>query len=133
MLSVPFLRSERIAEPKFRLLTSGMVLALFFYFALITHLRADLYGDDFRRTQIEADYRSESVRSQYEAGALRVNMYNQHRAQILAGFADKYFKRVNELDPTYKLGLVGMLQLDCLYDKSARVEVFEELKGRLER
>jgi len=126
------LTSKRMAEPKFRLLISGGILALFFYFALITHLRADLYGDDFRRTQIEADYRSESVRSQYEAGALRVNMYNQHRAQILAGFADKYFKRVNELDPTYKLGLVGMLQLDCLYDRSARAEVFEELKRRLE-
>ena len=125
------LMSERMAEPKYRLLISGGVFALFLYFALITHLRADLYGDDFRRTQIEADYRSESVRSQYEAGALRVNMYNQHRALILAGFADKYFKRVNELDPTYKLGLVGMLQLDCLYDKSARVEIFEELKRRL--
>jgi protein O-mannosyl-transferase len=125
------LMSQRMAEPKFRLLTSVGVLALFFYFALITHLRADLYGDDFRRTQIEADYRSESVRSQYEAGALRVNMYNQHRAPVVAGFADKYFKRVNVLDPTYKLGLIGMLQLDCLYDKSARVEVFEELKSRL--
>ena len=125
------LLSKRMAGPKYKVLTSSGVLALFLYFALITHLRADLYGDDFRRTQIEADYRSESVRSQYEAGALRVNMYNQHRAQILAGFADKYFKRVNELDPTYKLGLVGMLQLDCLYDKSARVEIFDELKSRL--
>jgi hypothetical protein len=123
--------SKRLAGPKYRILTSVGVLALFVYFALITHLRADLYADDFRRTQIEADYRSESVRSQYEAGALRVNMYNQHRAQILAGFADKYFRRVNVLDPTYKLGLIGMLQLDCMYDKSARVEIFDELKSRL--
>lgn len=59
-------------------------------------------------------------------------MYNQHRSLILAGFADKYLKRVNELDPNYKLGLIGMLQLDCLYDKSARVEIYEELKRRLE-
>lgn len=125
------LMSQSMAKPKYRLLISGGILSLFFYFALITHLRADLYGDDFRRTQMEADYRSESVRSQYEAGALRVNMYNQYRAPILAGFAEKYFKRVNELDPTYKLGLVGMLQLDCLYDKSARAEIFEELKRRL--
>ena len=98
------LLSKRMAEPKYKLLTSGGILALFFYFALITHLRADMYGDDFRRTQIEAEYRSESVRSQYEAGALRVNMYNQHRAQILAGFADKYFKRVNLLDPDLQIG-----------------------------
>ena len=39
---------------------------------------------------------------------------------------------MNELDPNYKLGLIGMLQLDCLYDKSARVEIYEELKRRLE-
>ena len=101
---MPLLCRKDWQSQNIRLLTSGGVLALFLYFALITHLRADLYGDDFRRTQIEADYRSESVRSQYEAGALRVNMYNQHRAPILAGFADKYFKRVNELDPDIQIG-----------------------------
>lgn len=125
------LLSKRLAGPKCKILTLGSVLALFFYFALITHLRADMYSDDFRRTQIEADYRSESVRSNYEAGALRVNMYNQYREPILASFAEKYFARVNSLDPTYKLGLIGMLQLDCLSSKSARVEIFDELKSRL--
>ncbi len=33
----------------------------------------------------------------------------------------------------YKLALIGMLQLDCLSDKSARVEIHEELKRRLAR
>jgi len=125
------LMSKRLTEPKYKVLTSSSVLALFLYFVLITHLRADMYGEDFRRTQIEADYHAESVRSNYEAGALRVNMYNQNPEPILASFAEKYFARVNSLDPTYKLGLIGMLQLDCLSSKSARVEIFDELKSRL--
>ena len=125
------LMSKRLTGSKYKVLTSSSVLALFLYFVLITHLRADMYGEDFRRTQIEADYHAESVRSNYEAGALRVNMYNQNPEPILASFAEKYFARVNSLDPTYKLGLIGMLQLDCLSSKSARVEIFDELKSRL--
>lgn len=125
------LTSRKMTEPIYKMLTSGAILVLFLYSALITHLRADMYGDDFRRTQIESSYRSESLRSNYEAGALLVNMYNQHREPLLMGFAEKYFERVNSLDPTYKLGLIGMLQLDCLSDKSARVEAFDELTLRL--
>ena len=95
------------------------------YFGLLTYLRADMYGDDFRRTQIEAQYHSGSTRAQYEAGALMVNLYNDqrspmYRSPIFLGLANKHFEQANMLDPSFKLGLVGMLQLDCLSEKTAR-------------
>jgi len=72
-----------------------------------------------------------SVRTQYEAGAALVNMFNISHAPMLAALADKHFERVNSLDPTYKLGLVGMLQIDCLSGKPTRIAVLDELKARL--
>lgn len=132
-LFVPALASTKGQSPIFRYLTFGAFLSLVSYAALLTYLRADMYGNDYRRTQLEAGYRSESVRSQYDAGAVLINIYNQHREPILASMADKHFKIVNELSPSYKLALVGMLQLDCLSDESARPDVYEELKARLEQ
>lgn len=111
----------------------GGISAFAIYCALLTYLRADLYGDDFRRTQIEAQYRKNSVRSQYEAGAVIVNMYNKKREPVLLAVAEKHFERVNSMDSSYKLALIGMLQLDCLSQRSARIAVLEELKHRLAR
>ncbi len=99
VLVLPVLTSSRMNNSIYRLLTSSSALAFLVYFGLITHLRADMYGDDFRRTQIETDYRSESVRSQYEAGALMVRLYERQHEPLLASFAEKHFERINELDP----------------------------------
>jgi len=125
------LQSSAMLVPAYRLIAYGGISAFAVYCALITYMRADLYADDFRRTQIEAEYRMDSVRTQYEAGAVMVNMYNVKREPILAALADKHFERVNSLNSTFKLALVGMLQLDCLSGSPARSAVFDELKHRL--
>jgi protein O-mannosyl-transferase len=114
-----------------KIVAAALSLAVFTYFALLTYLRADMYGSDFRRTQMEADYRLGSVRAQYEAGALLVNSYSSQPNQLLSSLAEKYFQRVNMLDPDYKLALIGQLQLDCLSEKKARIEIFDELRARL--
>ncbi len=117
----------------FKVVASALALAVFFYFSLLTWFRADMFGEDFRRTQIEAGYRPESVRAQYEAGALLVNMYAEQPSLIAASFAEKHFERVNTLDSNYKLALIGQLQLDCLSGNKSRVEVLDELRTRLAR
>lgn len=130
-LIVPALTSDKLKISTYRMLIGVCAMGLLVYFSLITYLRADMYGDNFRRTQIEAQYHIESVRSQYDAGAVLVNRYNQLNEPILAALAEKHFERVNSLDATYKLGLIGMLQIDCLSQKSAREEVYEELMSRI--
>lgn len=62
---------------------------------------------------------------------MMANMYHRNRAPVLAGFARKHFERVNLLDPTFKLALIGMLQLDCLTDSPTILEETEELERRL--
>jgi len=131
MLLIPLLQSSAWMVQAKKLMVYGGISAFVIYCALLSYLRADLYGDDFRRTQIESEYRINSVRTQYEAGAVMVNMYNIKREPMLAALADKHFERVNSLDSTYKLALIGMLQLDCLSGRSTRLAVFDELKDRL--
>ena len=121
--------------PVVRTAMLGGGVAMLFYFGLLTYLRADMYGDDVRRTQIEAQYHRESTRAQYEAGALMVNMYNDprspmYRSPMLLGLANKHFEQASEVDISFKLGLVGMLQLDCLSEKTANEQTLSELNRR---
>lgn len=116
---------------KWKILVDGGAVAFLVYMVFVTALRANMYGDDYRRTQIESQYREYSVRSHYDAGALFVNMYNKQPQPILLGMAEKHFERVNDLDSTYKFGLIGMLQLDCLSERKARNAVINELNHRL--
>ena len=115
----------------FKIAASAAFLAFFLYAGLLTSFRADMYGNDFRRTQIEAGYREASVRSQYEAGALVANMYARNPDNLLASIAERHFKRVVDLDPGDKLALIGQLKIDCLSKKNSRQEVLYELHHRL--
>ena len=131
IILIAVMQSSAMLVPVRKLIAYTGIAAFAAYCAMLSYLRADLYGDDFRRTQVESGYRMDSVRTQYEAGAVMVNMYNIKREPILAALADKHFERVNTLDSTYKLALIGMLQLDCLSEKPARMVVHDELKNRL--
>lgn len=125
------LQSLYLSGGSSKVLASTLMWAFFFYASLLTWFRADMFGEDFRRTQIEAGYRPDSVRAQYEAGALLVNMYAIQASPISVSFAEKHFERVNALDPNFKLALIGQLQLDCLSGSESRTDAFVELRARL--
>lgn len=64
-----------------------------------------------------------------------VNLYNDqrspmYRSPIFLGMANKHFEQANMLAPGFKLGLVGMLQLDCLSEKTANEQTLSELNRR---
>ncbi len=114
-----------------RLAVVGGVLAFAGYLGLVTFLRTDMYGDDLRRTQIEAQYHDRSTRAQYEAGALLVNLFHANRVAELPVMARRHLEKVNELDPGFKLALVAMLQLDCLQEGTATEATVAELNRRM--
>lgn len=101
------------------------------YASFVTYLRAQMYGNNYYRTQIEASFRPDSVRSNYEAGAAIVNLYAINPSIMLEVLARKHFERVAELDANDKLSLIGMLQLDCLSAQTSGEETLEELRTRL--
>lgn len=96
-----------------------LVLAASFAFfcALVTTLRADQWGDEYRRTQLEAEIHPNSARANYEAGVeymertfLSANGGNSFAYQS----ARFYFRRAAELDRNNKAALIGQLYLNCL-------------------
>ena len=58
-LAMHMLFSSSMNAPAIRTAILGGGLAILFYLGLLTYLRADLYGNDYRRTQIEAQYHPE--------------------------------------------------------------------------
>jgi len=111
--------------------TSGIIATIAGYLALTTYLRADMYSDPFRRTQLEVAYKPGSIRAQYEAGALLVEMYNQTRADFLRSMAEHHLHKVSELDPSYKLNIIGLIQLSCIDNPDPPADLFNELKHRI--
>ena len=110
--------------PALRTVMLGSGAAMLLYFGLLTYLRADMYGDDFRRTQIEAQYHSGSTRAQYEAGALMVNLYNDqrspmYRSPIFLGMANKHFEQVKHARPQLQAGVGWNVAVGLLVGKDS--------------
>ncbi len=96
-----------------------LVLAASFVFfcALITALRADQWGDEFRRTQLEAMSHPNSARTNYEAGVelMERTFLSTPGGNVFAYQSARfYFRRAAELDRNSKAALIGQLYLDCL-------------------
>lgn len=114
--------------------TFGITLAIGMMtsFAITTALRAHQYGDELRRTQIEAEYHPESMRTHYEAGTAMVS----HTVIPSAGsplyyFARKHYEKAAELNPNFKSSLLGLIHLNCLVQKDVENEWIDELARRL--
>lgn len=102
------------------------------YLLLITALRSHQFGDDTRRTQIEAQHHRGSARAQYEAGQVlgRIAETAAKDAPIHS-FTRRHFELSMELEPTFKMGGLGMIYLDCWTSGLVERRWFDELSSRL--
>ena len=76
--------------------TVGLALAgvVLLYFPFVTALRAHQFGDDVRRTQIEAQHHRGSARAQFEAGKTLANLPDAAlRNSPIHAFARAHFDR----------------------------------------
>lgn len=95
----------------------AMAASFVFFCALVTALRADQWGDEYRRTQMEAATHPYSARTNFEAGAalmertfLSTNGGNSFAYQS----ARFFFRRAAELNRNGKEALISQLYLNCL-------------------
>lgn len=114
--------------------TFGIALAalVLIYFSLVTHLRSQQFGDDIRRTQVEAQHHRGSARAHYEAGLVfsRVAATTPKDSPI-HGFARRHFELAMELDPAFKMGGLGLVYMDCLAGERVDRRWIDELVSRL--
>lgn len=116
--------------------TLGITLALGMMasFSITTALRAHQYGDELRRTQIEAEYHPNSSRAHYEAGdAIVKHLMIPNAGSPRYYFARRHYEIAGELDPNYKVSWLGLINLNCMVKQAVEKEWIDELVKRLNK
>lgn len=100
---------------------------------LITALRAHQFGDEGRRTQIEAQHHRGSARAQHEAGRILAEQPEAAQANSPThAFATAHYRRACELDPNAKMCWLSLIQLNCRAKLPAESTWVIELARRLQ-
>ncbi len=111
------------------MLAAGVVIVC----ALVTGLRASQWGDEYRRTSIEAANHPESARANYEAA---VALMERTFLGTAGGSPQAYRKiqtlltRAAELDRSSKVPLIGLLYLDCAAGRPGNPVLQAQLRER---
>jgi len=101
-------------------------------FLLVTALRSDQFGDDGRRTQIEALHHRKSARAQFEAGSYLVSLpESASPSSPIHSFARAHYELASELDPDSKWGWLGLIHLNCQAGLPVEQAWINELTRRL--
>lgn len=95
-------------------LSVALMLVMLSYFSFVTALRAHEFGDEMRRTQIEAQHHRGSARAQYEAGRVLGGLAGANSPNSPAySFAKTHYEMAGQLDPDFKMNWLGLIHLNC--------------------
>ena len=110
----------------------ALTLVALIYFPFVTALRAHQFGDEVRRTQVEVQHHPASARAQYEAGSVLSSLSEATiSTSLVYSTARSSFVLASQIDPNMKVGLLGIVDLDCKAGlPMARAEL-DELSRRL--
>ena len=114
--------------------TVGIALAgtALVYFSMVTALRAHQFGDEVRRTQLEAQHHQRSARAQHQAGvALAALPAAALPASPIYAFARRHYEIAGELDPDFKMSWLGLIHLGCSAGVPVKQVEVAELGRRL--
>ncbi|MHB9103096.1 MAG: tetratricopeptide repeat protein, partial [Sulfuricella sp.] len=114
--------------------TIGIALsvAALAYFPFVTALRSQQFGDEGRRTQIEAQHHRKSAHAQFEAGSFLAGLPESGSPNSpIHSFARAHYELASELDPDFKLGWLGLIHLNCKAGKPVEPAWIDELSRRL--
>ncbi|PKO58858.1 MAG: pilus assembly protein PilF, partial [Betaproteobacteria bacterium HGW-Betaproteobacteria-18] len=114
--------------------TLGVALACtaLVYFPFVTALRAHQFGDEGRRTQIEAQHHRTSPRAQFEAGRVLAGLPDAAQASLPTySFARRHYELAGELDPNFKMSWLGLMALNCQAGRPVEKAWMDELSHRL--
>jgi len=115
-----------------RTLGLTLAVAVLLYLPFVTALRAHQFSGELLRTQIEAQHHRGSPRAQYDAGRVLASQLEAMQTDSPAySFARAHFERAGELNPGFKLGLLGLIYLNCRAGIPAETGWVAELARRL--
>jgi protein O-mannosyl-transferase len=109
-----------------------LIAVVFAHTAFVTTLRAHQFGDEVRRTQIEAQHHPDSPRNHYEAAVALIRYSDPGSVNAMPFvLARRHYEIAGALDPRFKLGFLGLIHLNCQIDQPIEPEWLEELTKRL--
>ena len=114
--------------------TTGITLlvVMLAYFPFVTALRAAQFGDEVRRTQLEAQHHRASARSQHEAGRVLAEYSVGEGANSPAHhLARVHYELAGQLDPNFKMNWLGLIHLNCQANLPVERVWLGELENRL--
>jgi hypothetical protein len=119
-------------QPSARLVIA-LAIVVFGSATTITMLRAHQFGDEVRRTQLAALQHSSSARTQYEAGSILTGLIGENSENSpLVASAEKHFRASMDLDPDFKMGGLGLINLGCKVGKPPNPVDLAALMRRLQ-
>jgi hypothetical protein len=115
-----------------RSLSVGIAISTLLYFPFVTALRAHQFGNEFHRAQLEVQNHPNSPIAQHEAGLVMAGLpeaLEPHSAIYIS--ARKHFELAIQLDPNFKVGFLGLIDLDCNSGLPVSERDVKELSHRL--
>lgn len=110
----------------------ALVAVMLAYFSFLTALRAHEFGDELRRTQIEAQHHRGSARAQHEAGRTLAGFVDPNSSSSPAySLAKVHYELAGQLDPDFKMNWLGLIHLNCLAGVPLERSWINELERRL--
>jgi len=111
----------------------AIAVAALAYFPFVTALRSLQFGDDGRRTQLEAQHHRQSAHAQFDAGSFWARLPEAASPNSpIYSFAHVHYELAGKLDPDFKMNWVGLIQLNCTAGKPVERAWVEELSHRLQ-
>ncbi|BAN36197.1 Tfp pilus assembly protein PilF [Sulfuricella denitrificans skB26] len=125
------LRSLESTGPR-KTIAVTLALAALAYFPFVTALRSQQFGEEGRRTQIEAQHHRKSAHAQFDAGSFFAELPESASPNSpIHSFARAHYELASELDPNFKLGWLGLIHLNCKAGKPVELAWINELSRRL--
>ena len=110
----------------------ALMATMLAYFSFVTALRADQFGDEVRRSQIEAQHHRASARAQHEAGRVLAGLEGSDSpSSPQYSLAKAHYELAGQLDPNFKMNLLGLIHLNCQAGISMEQQWVGELRRRL--
>ena len=109
-----------------------LALSFLFFCSLITALRAAQWGNEYRRTQLEAAGHPNSARTNYDAAVTIARMtFGAGGGNGLAyQMAQFHYNRAAELNRTNVAPYLGLLNLDCAIGRPKNLALQSKLRER---
>lgn len=97
-----------------------------------TWMRSMQYGDGLEGAQMEVSYHPRSPRANYEAAAaLMKNGYGAQGDPLGEVLVQYHFREAGKLDPSFKLGYLGLIMWACASERPLDTLWLDELEQRL--